>query len=130
MGRPSGSKNKPKGCTTLSHCLEAQVRAQDEDHLERENHNVLSVINGSEEESESEYESEYDDSVLDKNYQMPIDRGEPLEDIATSTQVDKGPKKTQMDKPTTSQKAGKSTQVSTLKLSTTKTNGGRIKNKS
>ncbi len=64
MGRPAGSKNKPKGCTTISHCLESQVRAQDEDHLERENHNLLSIINGNEEESESEYESEYDDSVF------------------------------------------------------------------
>ena len=44
MGRPAGSKNKPKGCTTISHCLESQVRAQDEDHLELENHNLLSII--------------------------------------------------------------------------------------
>ncbi len=65
MGRPAGSKNKPKGCTTISHCLKSQVRAQDEDHLEREYHNVLSIINGNEEESESEYEpAENDDSVL------------------------------------------------------------------
>ena len=44
MGRPAESKNKPKGCTTISHCLESQVRAQDEDHLELENHNLLSII--------------------------------------------------------------------------------------
>ena len=44
MGRPAGSKNKPKGCTTISHCLESQVRAQDEDHLERENHKGNMVI--------------------------------------------------------------------------------------
>ena len=41
MGRPAGSKNKPKGCTTISHCLESR---QDEDHLELENHNLLSII--------------------------------------------------------------------------------------
>ena len=44
MGRPAGSKNKSKGCTTISHCLESQVRAQDEDHLELESHNLLSII--------------------------------------------------------------------------------------
>ena len=45
MGRPLGSKNKQKCCTTLSHCLTTQVEAQDEEHLERENQNVLAVIN-------------------------------------------------------------------------------------
>jgi hypothetical protein len=41
MGRPLGSKNKQKCCTTLSRCLTTQVEAQDEEHLEREIQNVL-----------------------------------------------------------------------------------------
>ena len=46
MGRPLGSKNKQKCCTTLSHCLTTQVEAQDEGHLEREIQNVsLSTTN-------------------------------------------------------------------------------------
>jgi hypothetical protein len=46
MGRPLGSNNKQKCCTTLLHCLITQVEAQDEEHLERENQNVLAIING------------------------------------------------------------------------------------
>ncbi len=46
MGRPLGSKNKQKCCTTLSHCLTTQVEAQDEEHLKREFQNILAVING------------------------------------------------------------------------------------
>jgi len=62
MGRPLGSKNKQKCCTTLSHCLTTQVEAQDEEYLERENQNVLAVTNGVDAGSDSENESEYDDS--------------------------------------------------------------------
>ena len=89
MGRPVGSKNKPKGgCTTLSHCLETELQAQDQEHLERENHKVLTVINGDEEDSEYEYESEYDDSVVDKYYEIPLDQGvESLDGPTTSIQV-------------------------------------------
>ena len=65
MGRLLGSKNKRKCFITLSNCLTAQVEAQDEEHLDRENHNVLAVINGTDAESDSG-ESEYDDSVFDK----------------------------------------------------------------
>jgi hypothetical protein len=68
MDRPLGSKNKQKCCTALSHCLNTRVEAQDEEHLERENQNVLAVINGVDAESDSENESEYDDSVLDKDF--------------------------------------------------------------
>ena len=70
MGRPLGSKNKQKCCTTLSHCLTTQVEAQDAEHLERENQN------GTDAESDSENESEYDDSVLDKNCEMSVDQCE------------------------------------------------------
>ena len=89
MGRPVGSKNKPKGgCTKLSHCLETELQAQDQEHLERENHKSFTVINGDEEDSESEYESEYDDSVVDKDYEMPLDQGvESLDGPTTSIQV-------------------------------------------
>ena len=69
MERPKGSKNKEKCCTTLSHCLQDAVATQDADHLESQNHNVLSVINGDESETESEYESDFDDSVFDKNFE-------------------------------------------------------------
>ena len=103
------SKNKRKCSTTLSHCLTAQVEAQDEEHLDRENDNVLAVINGTDAESDSENESEYDDSVLDKNYEMPVDQCESQDRPTTSTQASKSPKKTQLDKAASSQKAGKST---------------------
>ena len=114
MGRLLGSKNKRKCCTTLSLCLTTQVEAQDEEHLERENHNVLDVINGKDAESDWENESEYDDSVLDKNYEMPVDQCESQGHPTTSTQVSKIPKKTQLDKAASSQKAGKRTHVTTL----------------
>jgi hypothetical protein len=52
MGRLLGSKNKLKCFTTFSFCLTTQVEAQDEEHLERENHNVLDVINGIDAESD------------------------------------------------------------------------------
>jgi hypothetical protein len=52
MGRLLGSKNKSKCYTTLSLCLTTQVEAQNEEHLERENHNVLAVINGKSAESD------------------------------------------------------------------------------
>jgi hypothetical protein len=87
----------------------------------------LAVINGTDAESDSEYESEYDDSVLDKYYEMPVDQCESQDLPTTSTQASKSPKKTHLDKAASSQKAGKSTQVTTLKLSTTKTGSGRIK---
>jgi hypothetical protein len=76
MGRPLESKNKQKCCTNFSHCLTTQVEAQDEEHLERENQNVLAVINGVDAESDSENESAYDDSVLDKDFEMPADQCE------------------------------------------------------
>jgi hypothetical protein len=57
MGRPLGSKNKQKCCTTLSHCLTTQVEAQDEEHMEREIQNVLAVIKGVDAESDSKNES-------------------------------------------------------------------------
>ncbi len=46
MGRPLGSKNKQKCCTTLSHCLTTQVEVQDEEYLDREIQNVFAVIKG------------------------------------------------------------------------------------
>jgi hypothetical protein len=58
---------------------------------------------------------------------MPVDQCESQDRPTTSTQVFKIPKKTQLDKAGSSQKAGKSTQVTTLKLSTTNTGSGRIK---
>ena len=128
MGRPLGSKNKQKCCTTLSHCLTTQVEAQDEEHMEREIQNVLAVIKGVDAESDSKNESEYDDSVLDKDFEMPVDQCESQDRPTTSTQASKSPKKTQLDKAASSQKAGKSTQVTTLTLSTTNTGSGRIKN--
>ena len=98
-----------------------QVEAQDAEHLERENQNVLTVINGTDAESDSENESEYDDCALDKDYEMPVDQSESQYRPTTSTQASKSPKKTRLDKAASSQKAGKSTQVTTLKLSTTNT---------
>jgi len=79
MGRPLGSKNKQKCCTTLSHCLPTQVEAQDEEHLQREIQNVLAVIYGVDAESDSKNESEYDDSVLGKDFEMPRDQCESQE---------------------------------------------------
>jgi hypothetical protein len=70
---------------------------------------------------------EYDDRVLDKNYEMPVDQCESQGRPTTSTQVSKIPKKTQLDKAASSQKAGKRTHVTTLKFSTTNTGSGRIK---
>jgi hypothetical protein len=67
------SKNKQKCCTTLSHCLTTQVEAQDEEHMKREIQNVLAVIKGVDAESDSKNESEYDDSVLTKDFEMPVD---------------------------------------------------------
>jgi hypothetical protein len=84
MGRPLGSKNKQKCCTTLSHCLTTQVEAQDEEHMEREIHNVLAVIKGVDAESDSKNESEYDDSVLDKDFEMPVDQCESQDRPTTS----------------------------------------------
>ena len=46
MGRPLGSKNRRKCCTILSHCLTTKN------------------------------ESEYDDSVLDNDFEMPVDQCE------------------------------------------------------
>jgi hypothetical protein len=129
MGRPLGSKNKQKCCTALSHCLTTQGEAQDEEHMEREIQNVLAVIKGVDAESDSKNESEYDDSVLDKDFEMSVDQCESHDRPTTSTQASKSPKKTQLDKAASSQKAGKSTQVTTLTLSTTNTGSGRIKNK-
>jgi hypothetical protein len=59
---------------------------------------------------------------------MPVDQCESQGHPTTSTQVSKIPKKTQLDKAASSQKAGKSTQLTTLTLSTTNTGSGRIKN--
>jgi hypothetical protein len=112
----------------LSHCLTTQGEAQDEEHMEREIQNVLAVIKGVDAESDSKNESEYDDSVLDKDFEMPVDQCESHDRPKTSTQASKSPKKTQLDKAASSQKAGKSTQVTTLTLSTTNTGSGRIKN--
>ena len=36
----------------------------------------MSVINGTDTESDSESESEYNDSVLEKNYEIPVDKCE------------------------------------------------------
>ena len=47
-------------CKLKNHCT------QDADHLESQNHHVLSVINGDESETKSEYELGFDDSVFDK----------------------------------------------------------------
>jgi hypothetical protein len=58
---------------------------------------------------------------------MPVDQCESQGHPTTSTQVSKIPKKTQLDKAGSSQKAGKRTHVTTLKFSTTNTGSGRIK---
>jgi hypothetical protein len=68
----------------------------------------LAVIKGVDAESDSKNESEYDDSVLDKDFEMPVDQCESQDHPTTSTQVSKIPKKTQLDKAASSQKAGKS----------------------
>jgi hypothetical protein len=41
MGRPKGSKNKNKCCTTLSHCEQEAVANQDAAHLEGQNANIF-----------------------------------------------------------------------------------------
>ncbi len=38
---------------------------------------ILAVINGVGVESDSENESEFDDSVFDKDFEMPVDQCEP-----------------------------------------------------
>ncbi len=87
--------------------MSTQVEAQDEEHLEREIQNVLAVINCVDAESDSKNDSEYDDSVLDKDFEMPVDQCESQDRPITSTQASKSPKKTQLDKAASSQKAGK-----------------------
>jgi hypothetical protein len=47
--------------------------------------------------------------------------------MAVLLQAAKSPEKTQLDKAASSQKAGKSTKVTTLKLSTTNTGSSRMK---
>jgi hypothetical protein len=124
MGRPKGSKNKKNCCTTLSHCLQDAVATQDAAHLESQNANVLAVINDNDTESESEYESEFDDSITDKDYEPPCDTEQDMPSsvqAAPSTVIE--PPRTQ--NPTTSKKSeSRSTHVTTLKVSTTKSGGG------
>ena len=59
---------------------------------------------------------------------MRLDQCETQDRPKTSTQASKSPKRTHLDKAVSSQKARKSIQVTTLKLSTTNTGSGRIKN--
>ncbi len=68
----------------------------------------MAVINCVDAESDSKNESEYDDSVLDNDFEMPVDQCESQDRPTTSTQASKSPK-TQLDKAASSQKAGKST---------------------
>ena len=57
MGRPKGSKNRPK--TSLPADLLEELREQEEGFVERDNFKVLDVANGLD---ESESESELDES--------------------------------------------------------------------
>jgi hypothetical protein len=58
MGRPLGSRNKPK--TSLPNDLLDELREQDEEFVERDNRKVLDVANGSND-SDNEESSESDD---------------------------------------------------------------------
>ena len=51
-----------------------------------------------------------------KKIEMPVDQCDKQDRPTRSTQASKSPKRTQLDKAASSQKAGKSTQVTTLKL--------------
>ena len=127
MGRPKGSKNKNRCCTTLSHCLKEAVATQDAEHLDSQNANVLAVIDGNGTESESEYESDFDDSVVDKHYEP---HGEIDQEMPSSVQVApiNAGEPIRSQNPTTSKKCEtKSTHVTTLKLSTTKSGSARVK---
>ena len=69
----------------------------------------MAVINCVDAESDSKNESEYDYSVLDNDFEMQVDQCESQDRPTTSTQASKSPKKTQLDKTASSQKAEKST---------------------
>jgi hypothetical protein len=74
MGRPLGSKNKPK--TSLPNDLLDELREQDEEFVERDNRKVLDVANGSndsdsDESSDSEDESDDDFAIEFESTKVP-----------------------------------------------------------
>ncbi len=69
MGRPKGSKNKIKCCTSMPNCLQDAIATQDAEHLESQNANVIAVIDDNE--TQSEHESEFYDGIADRNYDSP-----------------------------------------------------------
>jgi hypothetical protein len=74
MGRPLGSRNKPK--PSLANDLLDELREQDEEFVERDNRKVLDVANGSndsdnEESSESEDESDDDFAIEFESTKVP-----------------------------------------------------------
>jgi hypothetical protein len=74
MGRPLGSRNKPK--TSLPNDLLDELREQDEEFVERDNRKVLDIANGSndsdnEESSESEDESDDDFAIEVESTKVP-----------------------------------------------------------
>jgi hypothetical protein len=105
----------------LHHSISQEaVATQDAAHLESQNVNVLAVINDNDTESESEYESEFDDSITDKHYEPPCDTEQDLPSSvqAAPSSVVESPRTQNPSIPKKSE--SRSTHVTTLKVSTTK----------